>query len=70
MSTIDDEIQTWLSPSNPAYLHAYKTECDVAQALLELRTRVAMRAACHHLPPHDVRRVLQELIAEMRNASD
>jgi len=66
MSTIDDEIRAWLSPSNPAYLHPYHQESEVAQTLHGLRDFIAIRAACQHLSLSETQRVLEELIKELR----
>ena len=66
MSTLDDELSAWLSPSNPAYARSYNHDIEVAQTLLELRDIVAIRAACQKLTKKQQQRVLQELIAEQR----
>ena len=70
MSTIDDEVRAWLSPPNPAYLHTYHQEIEVAQTLYGLRDLIALRAACQHLHPNETRRVLNELLKEQRAYAD
>ena len=63
MSTLDDEIEAWLSPRPN---DSYKKESDAAQTLLELRDRIALRAACQQLMPSEKQRLLAELIAEAK----